>query len=216
MFKTIANDEKFGPKHWIWPEYDTKLRQINSMVHDCEKFLHLLPDYRTCIQAGGACGVWPAYLAQMFEQVYTFEPDFVNYNCLLENTHDIKNITATLAALSNTAHNRSMTLPPSEQGNAGAKYLGSQLGGETQCLIIDNLGLVNVDLIYLDIEGHEYQALMGAHLLLERDKPMVVIEAKPLPQYADPTGNAAKAGKYLESLGYKCRMKIKWDYVYTC
>jgi hypothetical protein len=43
----------------------------------------LLSRKRTCIQAGGCFGVWPVYFSSMFESVITFEPEPVNYKCLV-------------------------------------------------------------------------------------------------------------------------------------
>ena len=43
-------------------------------------------------------------------------------------------------------------------------------------LSIDQLGLNNCDLIHLDIEGGEYDALMGAEQTIKRFSPLICLE----------------------------------------
>jgi hypothetical protein len=80
-FKTITR----RGRDWLWPAYDTELIKVFDQVDDIDKILEYCPNRRVAIQAGGACGVWPWRLAQEFETVITFEPDWVNFQCLSVN-----------------------------------------------------------------------------------------------------------------------------------
>jgi len=58
-------------------------------------------------------------------------------------------------------------------------------------IALDSLALTDIDLIELDLEGYEYDALLGAKETIERNKPVLIIE------------NAADEVKqFLSTLGY--------------
>lgn len=137
---------------------------------------HLLGQ-RSCIQAGGCVGVWPIRLAQFFDNVHTFEAEPINYQCLVNNIEGIGNIRHYNAALGkdNTLKIH-MEIPEKLRGNCGAYQVIP--GGDIDTVCIDDLGLDDVDLIYLDIEGSEYDALMGAAKTINTSRPMIGMEDK--------------------------------------
>ncbi len=60
----------------------------------------------------------------------------------------------------------------------------------------------DVDFIKIDIEGAEYNALFGAHYLLERCKPLIVSEFSPTAMPAISGVDGREYLKFLDSLGY--------------
>lgn len=71
-----------------------------------------------------------------------------------------------------------------------------EAGNAVAVVTLDSLGLERVDLIKLDIEGMELEALRGGLATLERRKPILHVEAnKP--------GARAELEKFLTSLGYR-------------
>jgi hypothetical protein len=44
-------------------------------------------------------------------------------------------------------------------------------------ITIDSLGLDDIDLMQLDLEGFEYDALVGARETIERCKPVIIVES---------------------------------------
>jgi FkbM family methyltransferase len=137
----------------------------------------LLKQRRTCIQAGGCFGVWPVYFAGMFQSVITFEPEPVNYKCMVQNTSHLNNVRCVHAALWSGVETVGMGLPPRMHNNSGAYYI--EIGkGKTPAVSIDSLEAKDVDLLALDVEGAEYPALVGAVETIERDHPVIVIEQK--------------------------------------
>jgi len=137
---------------------------------------------RVAIQAGGNCGVFPVYLAKRFAQVITFEPDPINYECMYENLDRFigpdEHVTAINAGLADELGDCRMFEPEDEPNNCGALQVVK--GGEIPLMTIDSLKLEGVDLIYLDIEGYEDLALLGAVETIARDKPTIVCENKGL------------------------------------
>jgi len=76
-------------KHWFMAE---KVMELTSQYHkDIDK--------NVMIQAGGNVGVYAWQYAQMFDSVYTFEPEDLNFYCLERNIAHQKNIKATKAFL---------------------------------------------------------------------------------------------------------------------
>lgn len=59
---------EFDGKTWHWVEKDKELIKVIGQVKDIRKALEHLTNSkrRGVIQAGGALGVWPWYLAQEF------------------------------------------------------------------------------------------------------------------------------------------------------
>lgn len=166
-------------------------------------------DLSLCIQAGGACGIWPVYLSRYFERVVTFEPDPDNYKCLLQNmSHALGEITAYHGALGRETGKGSLCLDPSELDNSGAFYLVP--GQDVKIGTIDNLEVDSCGLIQLDIEGFELEALQGGRQTIEKYRPVVMIEEKPLPQSTRPH---TLAREWLQALGYKEVARIHRDVI---
>ena len=135
-----------------------------------------LKNRECCIQAGGCVGVWPIRLAQFFDVVYTFEPEPVNYQCLINNTEGIDNINCYESALGKDRDLMvRMEIPEKLKGNCGAYQVIEKGKIKTTC--IDDLD-INPSLIYLDIEGSEYDALMGASETIKRSRPVIGMEDK--------------------------------------
>ena len=125
-----------------------------------------------CLQAGGHCGLWARRLAHIFERVITIEPDAENYACLLRNI--MANVEPIRAALGSAPGSTGLKRFPE---NTGANYMDGP--GDIPVITIDSLNLNACDLIILDIEGMEAEALKGAKHTL-RFGPTLLIEDKGL------------------------------------
>ena len=207
--RSIVKEVSFTRKlSWAWPETDERLLQAFDTVDDIEYIMTFVDAHRVCVQAGGACGVWPYRLSQLFAVVYTFEPEEENLACLMENTWGIENIKVSDLALWDTSNKGVMQ--KTESNNAGTGYFKPG-AGDISTTTIDDLGLAFCDLIQLDIEGGELQALKGGKGTIETYRPVIVIEEKSLPQ----TGRDYKLPRqYLESIGYKLVGMIHNDRVF--
>lgn len=198
-------------RQWYWPDDDTKLIQVFDQVNDIDLIMQYVENRSVCIQAGGACGVWPRRFSELFSQVITFEPVAENYQCLKENIKDTSNIVTFNLALSNAKGSGGMLLHESEKGNAGAWYL-SKSGTGTHTIAIDDLHLLECGLIQLDVEGAEREVIEGAAHTIKACKPTIVIEEKKLPQQP---GSHLEARELLQSMGYKQAATIHRDVVFV-
>ena len=192
-----------------WPSDDEKLCLVNDWVKDVDNVCKFVDNFGAVIQAGGACGIWPARLASYFKFVYTFEPHPDNFACLVENTSPFKNVFTHRAGLGKECGTGSLKRDAFEDHNAGAWYMVD--GDEFQVFTIDMFATYEVGLIMLDVEGAELDVLKGGEKTILKSNPVVCIEQKQLPHMKT---TATAAGEYLKSLGYELVAQFHNDYVY--
>lgn len=193
---------------FVWPDSDVHCRKVVfSSVSDMEPALRLTNGRAVALQAGGNCGVWPAWLAERFEKVVTFEPDPVNFDCLVQNVPE--NVTAYRAALGEKRGRAGLVTDPR---NVGAHHIGGS--GYVQIRTVDSLGLTACDFIALDVEGYELPALIGAVETIRQFRPVIQIEDKGL---SDRYGYAkGDAPAWLRNLGYRVRARVARDVILSC
>jgi FkbM family methyltransferase len=165
-----------GP--WVWPANDTGAWDgpVDDWVRSHRVVLHTLKKRKIAIQAGGNCGLYPALMSQMFEEVFTFEPDAQNFYFLRQNTDRFENVYALPYALGDT--NRTVSMTRLSDQNVGMHIINENPGDVTM-IRIDDVSLgenVEIDLIWLDLEGYEYLALIGAKETIGKHLPMIGVE----------------------------------------
>jgi FkbM family methyltransferase len=149
---------------------------------------------RTCIQAGGAQGVWALKLARQFRRVITFEVDEANWECLQRNLDAKAGSKKVRARIE--AHHAALGAAPGKGQvlwNAcnphGHRFAfesdkGIDLPGKYQPLnavdvvTIDSLGIEDLDFLALDIEGSELLAMMGGEQTIMRCRPIIIAEQR--------------------------------------
>lgn len=174
----IIEKEVDGIKTWFKIKGDDAFEGIiDGWIQFGKKtFMGPVKDYRVCVQAGGYCGIFPRLFSQMFDMVYTFEPDPDNFYCLTLNCQNV-NIVKNQAALGNHHEmvnvvrridcNRGMNVVVPNQGNAAVAIPTYR---------IDDLNLPHCDMIMLDVEGYEKFILRGAEETIAKFRPVVVVE----------------------------------------
>lgn len=166
-------------RDWLWPKQDEK---CCAVVFDWSKDLEIVYEhveqFRTCIQAGGNMGVWPWLLSKKFKQVYTFEADRRLQPYLYANLHGTPNVHVSGKGLWDRPG--SGEIRDAKANNLGAQYVVEDALGSVELACIDDYAFVEVDLIYLDIEGAEMKALRGAADTIAECRPTIVVEDKSL------------------------------------
>jgi FkbM family methyltransferase len=145
--------------------------------------LPLVAEKRVCVQAGGNVGVYPLALAKVFDRVITLEPDTDNLDCLVANV-TAENVTIYYAALGSRVEMCGILRIDTDNCGSHKTLPGSAVPVQT----IDSLGLDQCDLIWLDIEGAEADAIKGALATIEKFSPIIVLEEKGLGPKADLPG----------------------------
>lgn len=94
-----------GIGDWLWPQnndHDAGSFEGPRLDWDVrgnrEAYLKYLKKKNLVVQAGGNCGMYPRLLAKYFTHVYTFEPDPMNFYCLVNNCQQ-DNIVKIMGAL---------------------------------------------------------------------------------------------------------------------
>jgi FkbM family methyltransferase len=189
-----------------WPEADQQVRSNTlSGVRYMKSFLRLVPRKGTVVQAGGNVGVYPVHLAQHFQRVHTFEPDPTNYRLMIENLKGANGIRAYNAALG--AEDGTCGLVQPDPTNTGdIRVTGS---GDVPMRTIDDMGLEECDLIWLDTEGTEELILKGAEQTIDRCRPCVIIEENGSPKHHGLEIDGAR--KFLEERDYYFALRHERD-----
>jgi FkbM family methyltransferase len=197
----------------VWPAYDERCAAVTFAETDSAlpAILAHVPGRRVVVQAGGNCGPLVRLLAPLFAAVYTFEPDPLNFVALTVNTAQHRNVHRYQAALGTERGRIGLAQGDAKfPANCGALYAHG--AGTIPRLRIDDLGLEVCDLVLLDIEGAEAQAIESGLATIQAHRPVVVIESKGLGERF--FGEApARAEQILADAGYRRAAKIKADVV---
>jgi FkbM family methyltransferase len=215
LLKQIHNSFSWYPHPtWYWPNHDESLLKVNNWVRDVDIAFKHIEKFNVVVQAGGACGIWPAYLSNHFKRVVTFEPVKTNIECLKKNIETIGNISFFPCGLSDSEQPLHMCLDDVEKNNCGAFYANKEgnWNSKVPAIALDNLNLKACDFIALDVEGFEGKALIGAKKTIEKFSPVIMVEEKKLPHLRK--GEQFEARKYLESIGYKQVEQVHRDVVF--
>ena len=89
--------------------------------------------------------------------------------------------------------------------NHGAHRINLNENGSEKTTKIDSLNLQICDLIQLDIEGFEYQALVGAKETLERCKPVIIVE----------TAHGGVSERQMNVMNYRKYWQGRMDAIYV-
>src|SRR6185503_10593633 len=130
---------------------------------------------RVCVQAGGHAGMWPMRLASQFQKIHTFEPEEALFNCLKNNCASFPNVVVHQQALGDVKGTVQMVA----SGTAGSWRVDPAGEVSVEQIRIDDLNLLFCDLIVLDVEGYEPQALHGAVETIKRCRPVLHLELLP-------------------------------------
>ncbi len=158
-------------KGWIWPISDTNCWSYMQSHPDLPQLISKHANQkRVCVQAGGNMGYYVKQYAEIFDTVYTFEPEPVNFYCLNLNVTS-PNVFKYQSCLGNS---RDLVALKIKAKNRGKNFVNGS--GVIPTLLIDDLNLEVCDLIHLDIEGYELFALQGAIKTIKKCRPTVCIE----------------------------------------
>ena len=191
-----------------WPANDAECRaSISNYIDDIDWIMGYCTKFDVAIQAGGNVGAWPKRLAQKFGTVYTFEPDNLNFQCLVRNCPE-PNIVKMQAGL---GESHAMISLKTLRHNCGAHFVDGN--GIYPVFKIDDFKLPACDLIQLDIEGFEWFALKGGFITITNYKPVVVLEMKGLGEKFGYTDYDIEV--FMGRLGYEITSRKNRDVLFT-
>ncbi len=145
---------------------------------------------RTMIDIGANAGFHALCAASTFSTVHAFEPVPQTAARLAANiarSELASRVRLHEVALSDREGTVSMRV---EAGHCGANRIDSAAGTEGVAVPMTTLdaearrsGIEAVDLIKIDVEGHERSVIAGGRELLERDRPRIVVELGSIERY---------------------------------
>jgi FkbM family methyltransferase len=187
---------------WCVPDDDKK---ISSVLEDDEdktnpsyerkfrdQIIAHIPNKRTFIDVGANIGIWSFPFINKFKNVIGYEPSKQNIECLQANVGDAIDIRTKAVA--------------NFEGTADFHQAGKNCGDGKLCrpgigasytvpvVKLDDENLSDVDLIKIDVQGWEYEVLLGAENIIKTQRPWVIFEVN---QDID------ECCTFMESLGYE-------------
>ena len=164
---------------WLWIRedsgaWDGPIKDFRDKGHS-EHYFKWVKNHGTVVTAGANLGLYVRAYSSRFKRVFAFEPSWMNFYCMSFN-NPYENVIKFQAALSD--HSGFSKLVTSHKTNVGTHKLDENSGTEFVVLMtIDQLNLEECDLIQLDVERHEYEALIGATETIKKFKPAIIIES---------------------------------------
>jgi FkbM family methyltransferase len=197
-FKNIICTINENDKQITWRNDDPNLETYHAFKQETEllnKIMPFLKNNNTMVQAGGNCGLQIEKFANHFNTVYTFEPDPINFYCLVNNLA-LMNVIKLQACVGKERGTASMNFYP----NIGGFNVGTE-PGNIPVMLVDDLNLTSCDLIQFDVEGFEMNALLGSEKTIKNHKPVVCLEL--YEQWLYRYGNSSKeVFSFMNNLGY--------------
>lgn len=173
-------------------EYDTVQKYLNQK--------------RVAVDIGAHVGYWSKRLVKDFDTVFAFEAEPEHVECLEQNVIT-DNFTVHPIALSNLT---GIVKFSKSIDNSGMSHV-SEIGESITCNTLDSFNLTDVDLIKIDVEGHELNVLEGAVKTITASRPTLFIEI------LNNTSTSVRDGIFdlLKGLGYKMVRNIAENYIFT-
>lgn len=207
-FRTKQLDPTIEDTRWLWPKEDNGA--YAGPFTDWEsshrhKYFKYLKDNKVIVTAGANMGVYVRAYAKKFDNVFAFEPDWLNFYCMCYNTpySNVKKFNAALGKAPGFC-----AINDKNKKNMGAYRVlpdAKPADCTTPVMTIDSLKLNHCDMIQLDVEGYEFEVIEGATATIEKCKPVIVSEnhKKPIEEW-------------LFARGYKFDQRSISDYIYFC
>lgn len=168
------NHDVEGKSDWMWTASDDGAWDgpVQDWISHKEKYQKYCKNFRSVFQAGGNHGLYARLFSNLFQNVYTFEPDPLNFHCLVNNCQS-PNIFKFNCALGATPKLISLDRPTMQ--NTGMHQV-SAAPGHIPMLTLDTFPVVDLDLIQLDVEGYEYDVLLGGVNTIRFHSPVISVE----------------------------------------
>lgn len=149
---------------------------INGDVHEPTTIEFIQSVGGNVVHAGAGFGDFLPALKDC-NRVFVFEPNPLMYQCTLQTIllNNLTNVSLYKQALGESFCKSSLKNIDESGLEMGPR---SEIGEgiRIDMIKLDDFLVEKIDLIHLDLEGYEFEALKGAKELIERDKPIIVLE----------------------------------------
>ena len=197
-------DQHFAKTVSQWPDTDYQQATINEALRHVKKF-------DCAVDVGGNIGLHTVRFAHQFQQVHSFEPTATNFECLVKNTELLNNVLLHQLGLGNEETVLTIRLPADSNncGNFSIVDFDNNTDAIEESISIvtmDSLSLAP-DLIKIDVQGFDYNVLVGASCTIKLHRPVIIIESE-----TKKLRNSI--AELLTSHGYIVATKIRHDQIW--
>lgn len=163
------------------------------------------------LDVGGGAGAFALVCKQKWPQVQItiLEPSPGMLPYLYQNVGEMDSIYIHRVAASNVNESAFLTMPLGEHIGQDTLHGDGSSGATVECQRLDDIIGDPVDIMKVDVEGHEKQCLEGAMGILKRDHPDIIVEVKKMFH-----GTIWDARPMLEEMGYVFNIKLGQDFFY--
>jgi FkbM family methyltransferase len=208
----------YNYKGWSFPDFDSHFKNAVGEFPDCsyqqgalDAAFKYIKKFNVAIDAGANIGLQSVRLAQKFNQVHSFEPTSVNYDCLINNVKTFSNVQVYKTGLGERKESAIIKLP-TESTNCGAFSIVDFNNNEysvftenIEILPLDQFQL-SPDFIKIDTQGFELFILKGAEVTL-KNKPVLLLECEKKQE-------KQSISTYLMPLGYTIVETVRKDSIW--
>ena len=197
LFKIII------PKQWRLALIFEFLKRKNKL--DAEMFVafNLCKNKRTAIDVGSNNGLYSYFYSKKFDQVKSFEP----FKMASENliSAKIKNVEVFQYALSSSSGEAILYAPVANNGSiihsqtSFNQLFEQNIQFHVVLRTLDSFEFQDVDMLKVDVEGHEQHVLEGAVKTIRRCKPIILVEIEERHLGFSP----ADTIEFIKKLGYE-------------
>jgi len=167
-------------------------------------YFKYVKDFKVIVTAGAHIGYFVRFYAKKFERVYAFEPVPFHFHCMVNN-NQVDNVIKMQCALGN----ENKLIGMHDPFNKNLTFQVDQQKQIYPMLTLDSFNLDACDLLQLDIEGYEIEAVEGAVNTINKYKPVIIVEK----QIGDEKIN--KLNNALTGLGYTLKETLQHDLMWT-
>lgn len=172
----IRQESVDGEPNWFWIKTDNGAwdgPKTDWETSHKPKIMQYCKQKRLVLTAGGNQGMYTRLYSKMFDWVYSFEPDPLNFHCMVNNNQS-QNVFKFNCALGAMPDVVSLHRPAIE--NTGMHEIAMNPAQFIPMLTLDSFNLPYLDLLQLDVEGFEDNIIRGGIQTIEAHKPIVMCE----------------------------------------
>lgn len=139
-----------------------------------DQMLLRTPNKRVAVDIGANYGFLTGVMSLHYKKVIAFEPQKKVCECLVKNMKSFPNVEIHEQALS--SKETKAIIDHVHNNSSGSTTIKFDNKGVLVTRTLDSYNLENVDLVKIDVDGHEVHVLKGAKETLLRCHPLVCIE----------------------------------------
>jgi len=167
--------------------------------------------HELAIDGGANLGDWAVVMASTFKRVIAFEPAAENLPPLYDAVAGLPNVEVEPFALFDAPTRANVVHDVKRLGHRSG-FIAPGETGSIETVALDHLNLDACDLLKLDIEGAEHDALLGAAETIRRFRPVLILE---IDGHGRRFGHSIEDTEaLLESFGYAPDLRRGPDVIY--